>query len=185
MKDVDESMLIPEAWLSQAKVKRIHLHWTAGPAMSRPDESMHYHFILNQDLTLRRGVYSIADQERPTAGRNNYAAHTLGANQMAIGYSLAGMRGAVQNPFDPGPDPITEAQWSRAVIHIAQLVKFYGITIGPKTVLTHAEVEDNLGIKQRAKWDIAILPWDKEKWHDAKTIGDLLRAEVLFKVQGN
>src|SRR5690606_21599103 len=51
------------------------------------------------------------------------------------------------------------------------------IAVTPKTVLTHAEVQANLGIKQRNKWDIAVLPFDR-KVVGAKAIGDKLRSEV-------
>jgi hypothetical protein len=169
--------LIPADWFDRVFMERVHVHWTAGPAQSRPDEAEHYHMILNQDLTLRKGVpiklnaYSGA----PLAG---YAAHTLGANRRAIGYSMAGMRGAVESPFNPGPDPITEPQWNRMVIHVAQLCKFYKIEVGPTTVLTHAEVTQNLGIKQKGKWDISILPWQSKEWKNAGAIGNLLRSEV-------
>lgn len=172
---VDASHLMPYKFLIPAKVTGIHVHWTAGPAQARLDEADHYHAILNQDLTLLKGRYSPKDNEDTLD--KIYAAHTLGANRFRYGYSLAGMRGAQQSPFNPGPDPITEAQWSRAMIHLAQLAKFYGVEITPKTLLTHAEVEANLGVKQKAKWDIAILPWD-QKWNTAKKVGNLMRAEV-------
>lgn len=173
----DKSILLPSNILVKALTKRVHLHWTAGPAQARADEAMHYHAILNQDLTVLKGLYSPADNDSIPAGKTAYAAHTRGANTRAFGYSLAGMRGARQSPFDPGPNPITEAQWSRAMIHIAQICKFYGIKPTPKTVLTHAEVQTNLGITQAGKWDIAILPFD-EKWNTAEKVGNLMRAEV-------
>lgn len=175
----DSAILLPKSILVKAKCKRVHLHWTAGPAQSRPDEALHYHAILNQDLSVSKGVCTIMDNYEIPPGKTNYAAHTKGANTQAFGYSLAGMRQAKQSPFDPGPDPITEIQWSRAMIHIAQLCKFYEIMPGIKTVLTHAEVETNLGIKQKGKWDIAVLPWQPTQWNTAEKVGNLMRAEVL------
>ena len=169
---------IPKEWLPKVTMKRVHVHWTAGPKISRPDEAEHYHMILNQDLTLRKGVdIRLNSYAKPPAPKG-YAAHTYNANQYAIGYSLAGMRLAKQSPFDPGPDPITEEQYSRAVKHVAQLCKAYGIQVSPKTVLTHAEVTKNLGIQQKAKWDIAILPWQPKDWNTAEKIGNLFRSEV-------
>lgn len=175
---IDSKILLPSSILVKALTKKVILHWTAGPAQSRADEALHYHAILNQDLSITKGVYSPADNDSIPAGKVKYAAHTRGSNTRAFGYSLAGMRGAKQSPFEPGPDPITEAQWSRAMIHIAQICKFYRIEVTPKTVLTHAEVQKNLGVTQAGKWDIAILPWD-QKWNTAEKVGNLMRAEII------
>lgn len=172
-----DDIWIPKTWLPKVRMDRFHLHWTAGPKMSRPDEAEHYHMILNQDLTLRKGV-DIRLNSYAGAAPKGYAAHTLNANKYAIGYSLAGMRLAKQSPFDPGTEPITEAQWTRAVRHAAQCCLAYGIKVTPKTVLTHAEVTKNLGIQQKAKWDIAILPWQPKDWNTAEKIGNLFRSEV-------
>lgn len=172
----DPAILLPYKFLIPATVKGINVHWTAGPPISRPDEADHYHAILNQDLTVAKGRYSPKDNEDTLD--KIYAAHTLGNNRFRYGYSLAGMRGAKQSPFNPGPSPITEAQWSRAMIHLAQLCKFYGVKVTPQTLLTHAEVEKILGIKQKAKWDIAVLPWQADKWNTAEKVGNLMRAEV-------
>ena len=172
----DALVLLNAKFMVPARVDRIHLHWTAGPAQSRPDEADHYHAILNQDLTVSKGRYTAKDNENTLD--NIYAAHTKSANRFAYGYSLAGMRGAKEKPFNPGPDPITEKQWSRAMIHLAQLCKFYHVAPTDKKVLTHAEVQSNLGIKQNGKWDITVLPWQADKWNTAKKVGDLMRAEI-------
>lgn len=179
---IDKAILLSDKILVQSICNRIIVHWTAGPAQSRADEALHYHAILNQDLTVTPGVYTLADNYSIPAGKTKYAAHTKGSNTCAFGYSLAGMRGAKQSPFEPGPDPITEAQWSRAMIHLAQIVRKYKMTISPKTLLTHAEVQKNLGVTQAGKWDISILPFDT-KWDSAEKVGRLMRAEVLHLVE--
>ncbi|MFN7881706.1 MAG: hypothetical protein ACK5PF_01635, partial [bacterium] len=46
-----------------------------------------------------------------------------------------------------------------------------------ETVLTHAEVEPTLKIKQRGKWDITWLP-DMKAPGDPVTVGDNLRAQI-------
>lgn len=182
---------IPKTWLTKCTIKRVQIHWTAGPGKSRPDEWEHYNFVLDQDLTLNRGV-PIEKNARTIGGDFrpgfDYAAHTRAANSFAAGYSMAGMRlsqeATASRPFIPGPDPLTEEQWSRMILHVAQLCKFYGIVVGPKTVLTHAEVQKNLGIKQNAKWDIAVLPWQpKAPFDSAPKVGDLLRSEVQHQLE--
>lgn len=177
--------MIPQAWLVPAKINRIIVHWTAGPGKSRPDEHDHYNLILDQDLTLNRGV-SIAKNGRAIQADFrpgiDYAAHTKGTNSNALGYSMAGMRLAQESPFIPGPDPITEAQWSLMVRHLAQLCDFYEVAVSKETVMTHAEVQRNLGPKhkQNGKWDISILPWQKDLtlFNTPTKVGNLMRAEV-------
>jgi hypothetical protein len=51
------------------------------------------------------------------------------------------------------------------------------VPVTPKTVLSHAEVQANLGIKQKGKWDIAILPWDRS-FDTARECGDEFRRMV-------
>lgn len=178
---------LPKEWLVPCRIDRIHVHWTAGPRKSRPDEHQHYNFVLDQDLTINRGV-SI-DKNGRVIGSDfrpgfDYAAHTRAANSFAGGYSMAGMRlsqePTASRPFILGPDPLTEPQWSRMIIHVAQLCFAYGIKPGLKTVLSHAEVQMNLGIKQNAKWDLTLLPWQKDQslFNTARKVGNLMRAEV-------
>jgi hypothetical protein len=59
----------------------------------------------------------------------------------------------------------------------------YDIPVTPKTVLSHAEVQNNLGIKQRGKWDISRLAVDPSM-NGAKACGDLLRASVAAVLVG-
>jgi N-acetyl-anhydromuramyl-L-alanine amidase AmpD len=75
--------------------------------------------------------------------------------------SLCGMTGSQEKPFRPGPYPLTRAQWDKTVAVVAELCERYKIPVTPKTVLSHAEVQTNLGIRQRNKWDIAVLPFDR------------------------
>jgi hypothetical protein len=60
---------------------------------------------------------------------------------------------------------------------MSSLCRNYGIPVSPKTVLTHAEVQANLGITQRGKWDIARLPWDS-RFDIPRECGDQMRAMV-------
>lgn len=169
-------------WLPHCVMHRIIIHWTAGPRICRPDELDHYHFIVNQDLTIHKGVHGIDENANTADGI--YAAHTLKCNQGSIGVSMAGMRGAVESPFDPGPDPITKSQFDRTLALVAQLAVAYQIPVTPQTILTHAEVQDNLKIQQRGKWDITILPWDHTV-NSAKEVGDLLRSTVSKIIKEN
>lgn len=146
--------------MPDADMKRVILHWTAGSNRVSDIDLNHYHFVIDGKGTIHKGVHSIADNENTRDG--NYAAHTLHANTGSIGVALAGMFGAVEYPFDAGEYPINAKQWKVAQQVVADLCERYNIPVKSTTVLSHAEVEPTLGIKQRGKWDIARLPWKPE-----------------------
>lgn len=156
-------------------MKRIVCHWTAGAWKASALDRRHYHFIFEADGAEVRGEFSVAANRRPVKGK--YAAHTLNCNTGSIGLSMACMAGAVENPFDPGRFPMTEAQWRAMVAKAAALCRQYSIPVTPTTVLSHAEVQSNLGIRQRGKWDFTRLPFAPEL-KGAKACGDRLRADV-------
>jgi hypothetical protein len=120
-----------------------------------------------------RGKPTIDLNQAPA--RKGYAAHTLNCNSGSIGVSLCGMAGAVESPFSAGKSPITREQWDALAGVLADLCRRYAIPVTPATVLSHAEVQSTLGIKQRGKWDIARLPFDPAVI-GARAIGDRFRA---------
>lgn len=170
---------IPADWLPWARMNRIVFHWTAGAHKASATDRKHYHLLLEGDGKLIRGIPSIDLNDAPL--KPGYAAHTLNLNSDAIGVSLCGMAGAKESPFNAGKSPITEAQWNGLVDVIAQLCRRYSIPVTGKTVLSHAEVQPTLGIKQRGKWDVARLPFDPSV-KGAVAIGDKLRAAVAAKL---
>ena len=91
------------------------------------------------------------------------------------------MGGAIESPFNAGKWPMTKKQWETLVDVLAELCKTYHISVSDKTILSHAEVQDNLGIKQRGKWDYTRLAFDPTI-KGARAIGDKLRAEVKAKL---
>jgi hypothetical protein len=71
-------------------------------------------------------------------------------------------------------------QWDKLVEVLAQLATHYGIPITQNTILTHAEVQTNLGVKQNPKWDITVCPlYGHIQKGTAKEVGDLLRKEIV------
>jgi len=154
----------------------IVIHWTAGGKNASPLDQEHYHFLVTQDPSFIKGVYRIADND--STGDHRYAAHTKGCNTRFVGVSLCGMRNAVFHPFSAGPNPITEKQLEAACLLVAEICRKYSIPVKATTVLTHAEVQANLGIKQNGKWDIARLPWTG-KIVGAKACGDHIRTRTL------
>jgi hypothetical protein len=177
-------MLIPHLWMPAAKIDRIILHWTAGSHKATDFDRKHYHVLIEGDGKVVRGFPTIDLNGLPKA-KTGYAAHTLNCNTGSIGLSMCAMGGndVKERPLNAGKWPLTRSQWEAASTVAAELCAKYGIKVTPKTVLSHAEVQANLGIKQRGKWDIAVLPFDPS-FNTAKEVGDRFRAEVLAKMAG-
>jgi len=167
--------VVPFDWMPQAKMARVIVHWTAGAHQPNQTDKAHYHILIDGTGKLHRGEFSIKANEAPQPGK--YAAHTLNANTGSIGVSLCGMLGAQERPFEPGPFPINKVQWAKLLEVLRDLCRRYGIEVDQRTVLTHAEVQANLGIAQRAKWDIAVLPWMPGA-SSAQVIGAMMRNEL-------
>lgn len=156
-------------------MKRVILHWTAGRNRASASDRKHYHYLVNADGNVVQGAHPVSANAAPVRGA--YAAHTLNCNTDSIGVSLAGMAGAVEFPFSAGKSPITEVQWNAAAKLVADLCRQYRIAVRADTVLSHAEVQGTLGIKQRGKWDISRLPWDSSVI-GAKACGERFRSLV-------
>jgi hypothetical protein len=168
---------VPAEWMPAAAMRRVIVHWTAGSYTASSLDREHYHALIEGDQNVVRGKHSIADNE--VVGKKStdrYAAHTRGANTGSIGISMCASAGATEAPYSPGRFPLTEAQWQRAAEVTASLCKRYDIPVTDKTVLTHAEVQVNLGIAQSGKWDIAKLPFGNLM--TAKACGDDFRRRV-------
>lgn len=91
------------------------------------------------------------------------------------------MGGAIESPFSAGKYPMTREQWDAMISTVADLCRRYGIPVTDKTVISHAEVQNNLGLQQRGKWDFTRLAFDPSIF-GAKACGDKMRAEVRAKL---
>ena len=158
-------------------MKRLIWHWTAGTHKANSVDKKSYHFIIEGDGTVVKGNFPVsanAPGKKLISGQ--YAAHTLGLNSGSIGISLAAMAGAQESPFKTGSYPITTAQVASLVSLSHKLGLEYKIPVSPLTMLSHAEVEKTLGVKQKNKWDITYLPGYGKR--SAKDTGDILRGMV-------
>ncbi|MEP9389670.1 peptidoglycan recognition family protein [Mesorhizobium sp. KR9-304] len=173
-------MTIPADWMPPAKLSRVILHWTAGSHKATDFDRQHYHVLIEGDGRVVKGFPSIALNSEPKV-KTGYAAHTRNCNTGSIGLSLCSMAGAIERPFQPGSHPLTKAQWEMGSTVAAEICKRYSIPVTAKTVLSHAEVQVNLGIAQRGKWDIAVLPFDRF-FDTARECGDRFRAETAAKL---
>jgi N-acetyl-anhydromuramyl-L-alanine amidase AmpD len=149
-------MLVNAAWMPPCVMKRIILHWTAGAHRASALDVEHYHILIQGDGTLVRGTHPI-DANASASGPR--ASHTLNCNTQSIGVAVCCMSGARESPFDAGPFPMTERQWAVLAQVAAELCERYAIPVTSETVLAHGEVQANLHIKQKGKWDPLVLPW--------------------------
>lgn len=167
---------IPSDWLSKVRMDRVICHWTAGRHKASSLDRAHYHILIEGDGNVVKGDYAISANSRWLKSGDSYAAHTARKNSYSIGVSCCCMWDARERPFKPGSDPLTKTQWDRMTEVVAQLCDFYKIPVNKTTVLGHGEVQANLGVPQRGKWDPLVLPWDRGL--KMPQVGDLLRDQV-------
>ncbi|TQI72886.1 putative peptidoglycan binding protein [Bosea sp. AK1] len=172
--------LVPADWMPSAQLNRVIVHWTAGAHRASGLDRSHYHILIEGDGKLVRGFPSI-DKNDARGVKPGYAAHTLNCNSGSIGVSLCCMAGAIESPFKAGSAPMTREQGEALPAVLADLCRRYAIPVTPSTVLSHAEVQGTLGIKQRGKWDISRLAFDPSVM-GAKACGDLIRGSALALV---
>lgn len=158
------------------KMARLIVHWTAGSHNVDPVSKEHYHFIVAGDGTVVRGDHRVEDNLATSDGI--YAAHTRGCNAGSIGVAMAGMMGA-EGPGKLGKFPLTKVQWDACMALIKKLTKQYGIPVTRNTVLSHAEVQTNLGIRQNGKIDISFGVPGKPELKTARACGDFIRQSLL------
>ena len=97
--------------------------------------------------------------------------------------SMCCMVGAKENPLTFGSAPMTRTQWDVMIVAVAALARRYQIPVTPTTILTHAEVQPNLGIRQENKWDITQLAFDSSiSGHEA--VGKRMRREITAALGG-
>lgn len=157
-------------------LQRVIMHWTGGKYNLIDLELNAYHVIILEDGKVVYGHNKPEANVNITSG--NYAAHTRSLNSGSIGVSMDAMWGATEVPFSTGDYPLTWPQIHAMAEEVANLCDTYDIPISKWTVLTHAEVERTLGVKQRAKWDITWLP-DMSKPGDPITVGNRLRELII------
>ena len=156
-------------------MKRIILHWPAGTNKASKLDRQHYHFIVEGNGNVVAG--DLPPEANLSTKDGEYAAHTLNCNTGSIGVAVAAMAGARERPFTAGRFPITPQQPKALAQLVARLCEQYDIPVTRQTVLSHAEVQPTLGIKQKGKWDITWLP-GMEKPEDPVKTGDWLRGLV-------
>jgi hypothetical protein len=151
-------------------ITRLHLHWTAGGHKANATDKAAYHFLAEGDGKV---IFAASPEVRRS--------HTLNANGGAIGLSMCCMAGAQERPFNPGKAPMTTLQLHAMARQAAVWCRFLDIPVSRWSVLTHAEVQPTLGIKQRFKWDITWLPGMPGP-SDPIDVGDRIRGIIRAQV---
>lgn len=161
-------------------MKRIIIHWTGGTGTFNALDAEHYHFAIDWNGKVHEGKHRPEANLDCTDGQ--YAAHTRRCNTGSIGIALCGMHEAVERPFDPGKYPINHRQIDALAELCADLCETYSIPLTPRTVLTHAEVQPTLGIRQRGKWDITWLPGARAPMKPVNA-GNILRERIASEMK--
>lgn len=147
-------------------ITRIHWHWTGGGHTGNADDRKAYHTLIEGGGKLIKLVpYATA------------RSHTLNANTGAASLSMCCMAQAVERPFSWGTAAMTSAQLYGLVKETAALCRLYDIPVSPWSTLSHSEIQPTLGIAQRQKWDINIIP-GMEQPGDPVEVGNRIRDMV-------
>lgn len=158
---------------------RLHLHHTGGAYTANGLDRRSYHRLAQGDGSIISGQFSILDNAPGRIKAGQYAAHTLSANTGAIGLSLCAMLGGQwSNPFACETFPKVK-QVDAFIEEAARLCRTWDIPVTRRTVLTHAEIQITLGIRQNAKWDFDYDPYGVLDSRDPLVIGDMLREKII------
>lgn len=159
-------------------IVRIHWHWTAGASTPNSVDLRHYNDVFDVEGNQYDGRSPASQQAFYQAGRVGVS-HTRNANTGAVGMSLCAMGDARTDwgsmTVDQGKWPLTWAQIDAMLKRTAEYCEDFDIKVSPWTVLSHAEVQANIGIAQRGKWDIRVLPDKPTKLRSASECGEILR----------
>lgn len=162
------------------------MHHTGGAYTPSALDLNHYHFVVDGVGAVHKGRFAVsANAPGARMAPGTYAAHTRGLNTSAIGVAVAAMAGAQwRDPRGTTRFPVMAAQVDSLVGVCAELCVEYGIRPAPETVLSHAEVELTLGVKQAGKWDFDYDPLFVSPTRDPRAVGDALRHGIARAMRG-
>lgn len=155
--------------------RRIINHWTAGQYNPNQEDLHHYHYLIDGDGGVHKGVYPIQANDNCKDGE--YAAHTGGGNTKRIGIALCGMLG-FKNHKNAGKFPLTKYQTEALYKLNAELLLKEGWKEATKeNLMTHYEFgKQNPKTSSAGKIDIVYLPTVPHI--PADEIGDFIRIKT-------
>jgi hypothetical protein len=158
-------------------MKRICIHWTAGPYQQTRLDYEHYHYTVGKDGVVANGKF-LPEANIPPLVNGRYAQHCGGGNSYTIGIALRGMAG-FQSTDKLGSFPLTDTQCEAAWKLVALMAKKYNIPVTPETVYTHYEFgKKHPDSDSAGKIDIIHLPYMKDL--APGQIGDFIRGKVKW-----
>lgn len=167
----------------ESGITRIHWHWTVSGYLVTPRITSHYNGVFDYEGNEYDGG-APPEQQAYYSSRFGVS-HSLSSNTGAVGLAVACLSGVKANwgsmAVDQGQYPITWKGIDAMLEKTMELCKEFDIYPSPWTTLNHAEIQPNLGIRQKGKWDIQILPDQPKKILSAKVAGDMMRARMLEK----
>lgn len=163
-------------------LNRIIWHWTVSGYSPNTSSMKAYHHVIDGNGIVHKGVPEENNFSGASMAPGTYAAHTRGLNTGSLGISVCSMYGAKEVPFTTGPYPMKEVQIESLLRLTAEKMAQYNIELSPRFVLSHAEVQPTLGVKQNGKWDYMWLP-GMANTIPAIEVGNILR-EKLSKITG-
>lgn len=166
-------------------MKRIILHHTAGLHKPNSVDLEHYHFIVDGEGQVHKGKHPVlANAAGKPLRSGHYAAHTANLNTDSIGVSVAAMHnGQWKTPRSSAYFP-TRQQLDAFLKLAAELAAAYKIPVRRDTILSHAEVEQTLGVRQAGKWDFDYDPYGVLASRDPVAVGDMLRLKISEYLEG-
>ena len=169
-------------------ITRVHWHWTASTHLVTPEVASHYNNVFDINGKEYLGGAPAKDQARYSYKGDNPigVSHTYHGNTGAIGMGVVACAGREvldwgKGIVNIGKYPMSWPQIDAMLERTARYCIEFDIRPSEWTTITHAEVQDNIGIKQRGKWDIRVLPDAPTKLLGVKEAGDILRARMIEK----
>lgn len=164
-------------------MNRIVMHHTGGEYTPNGLDKRAYHRLTTGDGEVINGQFPISANAPGKLVSGAYAAHTASLNGGSIGSSLCSMAKALwSNPKGSTAAFPKPGQVDAFLLDIAKLSKEYNIPVTRETILSHAEVEPTLKVKQSGKWDFDYDIWGKSAVRNAIAIGDELRKEISRQI---
>lgn len=159
MPELYDDVILPD--MHKGAFKSVILHWTVGNYNPSAFDKIHYHYLIDGDNMIHKGLHSVKANARPFNRFTPYAAHALNYNAGTIGVSLCGMVGCNLEKRYWGKQPITKGQIITASKFVARLCLQYGINVENYTgVMQHGEIQLRTGVIQRGKWDCNVWPFN-------------------------
>lgn len=147
--------------------KSIVCHWTGGTYVPNQWELEHYHYLIDGNGKVIKGIYKPEDNLNCSNGK--YAPHCGGGNTGRIGVALCGMYNSSYH--------IKRLQLEAMCKLVAQLCKKYNLPINTDTVITHSE----FGVKHPSTTSFGKIDIDKLPCialYDRKSCGNWIRNKV-------